>query len=121
MSDINEVVKAIIQTQIIAALTSGTDTIEKLVASALSQPVKIDPSGYNRKEVPFIDHLIGNMLRDAARESVAEVIREQQPIILAAVRGKLSADTIVEALTTAITGALGEMWNLRVTFENGKR
>ncbi|SFM24559.1 hypothetical protein SAMN03159423_0209 [Bradyrhizobium sp. NFR13] len=118
MDNISDVVKAAIQTQILAAFNQGPDLIEKLVEAALKEPVKDGPYSYNSK--PYLDHLVGNCVRDAAREAVTEVFSIHKDAIRAAVRERFSADTIVNSFADALIKASGEEWRINVNFEAEK-
>lgn len=118
-SDIETIVKTTIQTRIVAALTDTPETISKLVEAALNKPV--DPNtgrhdGYASK-VPYLDYLVGDLIRDAARAAAFAVLRDSQPQIEAAVRAHLTMDDMAKAITTAVVGAAGEDWKVKISFE----
>ena len=117
MDNISEVVKAAIQTQILAAFNQGPDLIEKLVEAALKEPVR-EGHGYNTK--PYLDHLVGNCVRDAARSAVTEIFSEHKDAIREAVRNRFSAETIVNSFADALIKTSGEEWRINVNFEAEK-
>ena len=98
-------IKGIIETQVIQALNSAPEAIEKLVKAALSKPVTDtgDFKGYR-----------------AARSATHKVIQEYAPRIEDEVRKGLSSESIVAALTKAIIGASDEDWRIKVSFAADK-
>ena len=118
MSDnINEMVKGLIQTQVIQALNSAPEAIEKLVKAALSRPVdqsgKFD--GYGNK-MPYLDWLVGEEIRSAARNAVHTVLAERASEIEQVVRDALSAEDTAKAVTKAVVGAAEREWSIKVSF-----
>ncbi len=84
--DIEALLKASIQTKVIEALNSTPDMIEKLVEAAFHKPVNeqgLKPSGFGRdsKEMPYMEWLIGNEIRNAARSIVREYVANHQETI----------------------------------------
>lgn len=118
-NEIETLVKTTIQTKIVLALKETPEAIDKLVQAALSKPV--DPSsgqqnGYGTK-VPYLDYLVGDLIREAARMSAREIIRESEAEITAAVRKRLTTDNLAEAITRAVIGSAEEEWKIGVSFE----
>lgn len=130
MTDTSEIVKGIIQTQVIAALNEGPQLIEALVKAALSKPVdrngrqegERDFDSYNRdKHTPFIDYMIADQVRMAARAAVIKVIAEKMPDIEGYVREGLSSESIVQAVTKALVGVAAQEWKIDVHFNAEER
>lgn len=116
--DINATVKAMIEVQVIQALNSAPEAIEKLVKAALSRPVdrtgKFD--GYGDK-MPYLDWMVGEEIRSAAQRAICTIMQEFQPRIEAEVRKGLTSDTVVEAVTKSFVDAAAQDWRINVKFE----
>lgn len=119
---IEAVVKATIQTQIVAALTSGPDLIEKLVAAALEKPVNPanGQSDTYGRGVAYLDFLVADLIRNAAGEAARELIQQQSERIKVAIAAKLDATGLEKAMGEAFTKIAGEEWRINVTFEREK-
>lgn len=121
-----EIIKTVIETQVIQALNSAPDAIDKLVKAALSKPV--DPrdgslNGYAADKVPYLEWLVGSEIRAATKAIVVKVISEG-PVrqeIEARVRVGLNADSIVEAMTKAILHSTEHDYKIEVNFERERR
>lgn len=117
---IDTLVKTIIQTQVIQALNSAPEAIEKLVAAALEKPVDKDTGksdGYSSTRIPYLDWMIGGEIRDAARDAVRQIIKEHTADVEAQVRKALSADSVVAAVSKSLIGAAEQEWRIKVDFE----
>lgn len=116
--DIQSMVRTIIETEIVKALNTPEDTIEKLVKAALSRPVdrngKLD--GYG-STTPYIDWMIGEEIRRAAEQAVRRVVSESADKIEAQVRAGLSSDSVVDAVVKSLVGAAAQEWRISVKFE----
>lgn len=115
--DINTMVKTMIEAEIVKALNSAPDAVEKLVKAALSKPVdengKVD--GWGNK-MPYLDYLVGNEIRNAATAAVRTVVAEQAPKIEAMVRAGLTSDSVVAAVTNSFVKAAENDWRIIVNF-----
>lgn len=123
MDNVSDIVKATIQAQIIAAFNQGPELIEKLVKAALASPV--DPrsgrhEGYGAN-TPYIDYLIGDEIRNATRNAVREVVKENSSAIEQAVRASLNSETVVASFSKAVIGAIDQDWRLEVNFKAEER
>ena len=116
--DITEIVKALIEAQVIQALNSAPDAIEKLVKAALSRPVGNDGrfDGYGNK-MPYLDYMVGEEIRSAARNAIRTIMLEFQPRIEAEVRKGLTSETVVAAVTKSFVDAAAQDWRIDVKFE----
>ncbi len=125
-ANIQEMVKAMIQTQIIAALNSAPEVVEKLVKAAISLPV--DPQtgspnsdSWGRAKVPFLDFIVGQEIRNAARDAVAQAIKDRQGMIADIIKEKLQDEAIVGAMAKAFIKAAEEDWRIQVNFDTERR
>lgn len=121
MSDMKEVVKAIIEAQIVTALKETPDFVEGLVKAAMLDH-KVDREngrgdGYSSNKVTYLDYLVGQTIRDAARSSVAKILGEMMPEIEAAVRKAMSADDVAAAMAKAVIRSAEQEWAIKVSFE----
>lgn len=120
--DISTLVKGLIETQVIKALNEAPEAIDKLVKAALSKPVDVTTGrsdGYGQK-APYLDYLVGEEIRYAARAAASKVIQEKQDVIEGMIRTSLSSDVITSAITKAFLGASDQEWKIGVTFERDK-
>ena len=113
--NIKAVVEAAIKTQIVAAFAQGPDLIEKLVEAALKEPVKTDQYSYNTR--PYLDHIVGQTVRNAAEKAVREIFAEHESAIKEAVRARFSAEDMVASFSKALVDKAQEDWRIHVTFE----
>ncbi len=120
-------IKTLLEAQIIQALNSAPEAIEKLVKAALSK--NVDASGnfegshhYSsyKGTMPYLDWMVGNEIRDAARRAASKVIQERMPDIEAEVRKGLSSESIVAAVTKSLVGTAEQEWRINVSFEAEK-
>jgi hypothetical protein len=120
-------IKSLLETQIIQALNSAPDAIEKMVKAALTRPV--DSNGYHEGmsnyrgyggTMPYLDWMVGQEIREAARKAAAKVIAERMPDIEAEVRKGLSSESIVAAVTKSLIGTAEQEWRINVSFEAEK-
>ena len=114
---VSETVKAMIQTQIVAAFNDAPDVIEKLVKAALSKSVDSlngSESGYYGNRVPYIDYLVGDAIRSAARGAVNKIVNDALPLIEAEIRKGLSAEDMVKAMLQAFVGTASQEWKIDV-------
>lgn len=115
--DQQSLIKTIIETQVIEALNTQPEAIEKLVKACLSEPVDSvgKRDGYGQK-YPYLDWMVGEEIRRAAREAICKVMADYAPRIEAEIRKGLSSDSVVAALTTAFVGAASQQWKIDVRF-----
>lgn len=116
-NQMDTMVKTIIEAQVIQALKSAPDAIEAMVKAALSQPVSEngDTRGYGNK-MPYLDYIVGDAIREAARRAVHKVVQESSEQIEAQVRKGLSSETVVAALTKSLVNSVNEDWRIKVEF-----
>lgn len=126
-SQIDATIKTLIETQIVQALNSAPEAIEKLVKAALAKPVDANgwPEGDRnfssyRGTMPYLDWMVGQEVRDAARSAAAKIIKEMMPNIEAEVRKGLSSESVVAAVTKSLVGTADQEWRINVSFEAEK-
>lgn len=116
--NVREMVRTIIQTQVVQALNDAPEAIEKLVKAALSE--KVDqhgkPSGYGN--IPYLDWMVGDEIRSAARRAVVTVLQEKAVDIEAAVRAALAEEDIAKAVAKAVVDSAERSWSISVKFES---
>ena len=125
IGNVNDLVKSVIQTQIISAFNSGPELIEKLVKSALSAPVgefngRVNTAGFGENKIPYLDWLVNDTIRQAALEAVTKIVRESSEDIEKAVRASLSSETVVSAFSKAIVNTVDSAWKINVSFAVNK-
>lgn len=119
-AEIEAMVKANIQAQIVLALKSTPEAIDELVKAALSKPIDVG-TGYATKKVPYLDHIVGETIRDAAYQAIREEMKERAESMKAAIRQALTADRVVDAAMEKIIGAMADNWNIAITFKDDSR
>lgn len=118
---VDTTIKALIETQVIQALNSAPEAIEKMVKAAMSEPV--DPrsgskDGYHSTQrVPYLEYMVGEEIRSAARTAARKVILEKMPDIETHIRAGLSADSSVAAIAKSLVGVIDNDWRIEVKFE----
>lgn len=119
-SDIEAILRQQLQTKIIEVLQGTPEMIEKMVQAALSKPVDPQTGAAGRgfgREVPYLEYLTGDVIRQAARNSVMKMIGEMQQQIDDIVRKHINGDDFVKAISGAFLAAAGEEWRIKVSFE----
>lgn len=122
-TDVDTIVKTLIQTQIIQALKTSDDAIDIMVQAALSKPVDESTGSPDRgygKKIPFLEYLVGDCIRDATIHAVRKVLAESSDQIEASVRTGLNADSVVAAITKSLVKSVNEDWRINVSFEAEK-
>lgn len=117
LNDMQAIVKAIIEAQVVRALNEAPEAIEKLVKAALEQPVDSmgDHKGYGIK-MPYLDWLVGDEIRTATRAAVKRVVADSADKIEAEVRKGLNQESIVSAMSKAIASSVEQDWRINVSF-----
>lgn len=125
MDNIKAIIETTLKAEIVKALNSAPDAIEKLVTAAISAEVGATSGRSNtefyEKKVPYLDYLIGNEIRSAAREAVMQVFKENRERIHEAVRARFSAEHIVDGFASALIKASEQEWRINVSFEGEER
>ena len=80
---LQDMIKTTIQAQVVMALNSVPEAIDALVKAALSKPVdeKTGGIGGYGEKVPYLDYIVGEQIRFAAREAVRKVLSEHVSMI----------------------------------------
>ncbi len=122
--DVKAVIETTLKAEIVKALNAAPDAIEKLVNAAISAPVDKLTGSNDRgswgEKVPYLDFLIGDEIRRAARDAVQEVFAANIDMVKAAVKAKFSTDSIVDAFAIALVETGRKDWNIKVQFEAEK-
>lgn len=120
--DIQNLIKATIEANVVQALNTIPEAIDKLVKAALEKPVDKNGrnDGWSSDRMPYLDWLAGEEIRSAARSAVRKVIQERTENIEQAIRNNLTQDSIVSAITRSLIGATEQDWRIDVTFAADK-
>lgn len=121
---IEDEIKTLLQVQIIKALKESTSAIDALVQAAMSKPVSSDNGRYDGygSKIPFLEYLVGETIRDAARASISKIMQEEwQGKIDGEIRERLRLDAFADSFTQAIQLQLKEDWRINVNFVKAER
>lgn len=121
VDEIQEVIKRTIQTQVVQALNSVPEAIDKLVKAALSDQVGRDGRPTSYGGMPYLDYLVGEEIRRAARAAVCQVLEDKSTDIEAAIREALSDQDIARAVAKAVVGTAEQDWRIDVQFKPAER
>lgn len=121
MPDIEEILKATIQTKVIEAFNTTPEMIDKLVQAALSKEVDASgncPSRYlsEREKMPYMDWLVGEEIRRAVTAIVRAHIEEHASAFKEKVKAAMESGDITESVSTVIAQILSEeyRWNVNL-------
>lgn len=115
---INEIVKAEITTQVMKAMSGSDELIRKIVSGALALKVdeKGNPSCYS-SAVPFLDRVLQDTIRDAAKSAIQEYVKSAEGQIKKAIEAEMKKNTksLVQAFTRTILETTGSSYRLNVS------
>jgi hypothetical protein len=123
--DVKDIVKTLLEVQILRALKESPETIDLMIKAALSKPVdritgKLE--GYSSDRIPYLEYMVGEEIRHAAKTAVHKLIGEEYtPIIEQKIRDGLQADAIVDAMTKSFVAASHQDWRITVNFDSGRK
>lgn len=116
---IAQAVEAKISAAVIQAL-SGDEVLGRYVTAALQQPVEINDGSYNKKKVPFLDHVIRTAMRKAVNAAVVELLEGEVENIKTQVAKQLraSSNTIAEQFVAQLADkTIKNAYGLSVTLK----
>ena len=122
--DIAQLVQTVLHTKIIQAFHDAPEAIDRLVEAALSHEVSEHggkPDAFSRKRMPYLEWIVGETIRSAARSAVQDVVKEREAEIRDAVRQALTAEKIVDGLIAKILGAIDQDFRVTVQFADEDR
>lgn len=116
-----------INASIAGALGDPTQLIESLVGSVLSQKVNehgnVDRSSYNNN-YDYLEVVASNYIRDAAKEALSQVMEENKPKVVAAIKKQLakSPSKIADVLVKGMTDTLDCTYrnDIKISFNSGE-
>lgn len=119
-TDIEKLLKTTIQAKVVEAFNAAPEVIEKLIQAAFAKPVNeqgCQPSGYHDRKMPYLEWLVGDEIRKAARECVASYIQEHREQIHAKIREALQSADLVAPIAAQLEAALGATgsWTVNLT------
>ena len=115
--NIEELIKATIQTKVIEAFNTVPEAIDKLVESALRKDVDkwgSKPSGYGRDTMPFMEWLVGEEIRKAVQECVNEYIAEHKDSVKEKVRQSIAKADFGKSLSESVADVMSQSYNWRI-------
>lgn len=112
-NEIKKLVETQVEAMILKAFRSEPEVVEALVRTALGQtvteygfpPDKKGGFGHD-KEMPFLDYLVGQTIRNAAQRAIMKVMEEREPQIEAAVRKSLDEGAVADAMTKKLVNIM---------------
>lgn len=120
-TDLNQIITAAVQTRIeaqIASAFTNDGTFETFVIAALQQQIEIpDGTGYGKKRVPFLNHLIQSAVRDAAKLAVQKYMTAHTEELARAVERELSkrTDDIARQMVGRLSEKANDTYGMNVT------
>ena len=108
---VEDAVRAQVQQMIVTSLESVDGLTARIVAGALQAKVK---DGY--REVPFIEKLSADAVREAAQVAAREWIDESRPALVAEVKRQLTAQkaNVAQALVDSLAKAAGSAYSFKL-------
>lgn len=103
--DIEEMVRATIQTKVIEAFNTAPEVVEKMVQAAFMKEVDQHggrPDNWSRQKMPRIEWLVGEEIRNAAAAAVREHMQEQRELVAAQVKEAIDGGKAGEAFSEVI-------------------
>ena len=120
MTDIEEILKATIQTKVIEAFNEAPEAIEKLVQGALRKEVDqhgSKPSGrYGETKMPYMDWLVGDEIRRAVSVEVREYVGSHKTDIAKKVQEAICSADFGPSLSSTVSDVLSKdyHWNVNL-------
>lgn len=125
IDNIKDIIETTLKAEIVKALNSAPDAIEKLVTAAIAIEVDkytgSEKTDYYSKKVPYLDYLLGQEIRSAARSAVSEVFATRGDEIKAAIKRKFTTDAVIDGFAKALIDTGQQDWRVNVTFEGEKK
>lgn len=113
----SETAKALLQIEIVKAFTSNLEMIEALVKAALAKSVNehgmVSGRSWDNK-IPYLDYLVGEVIRNHARQAVQEYAAQNAEAIKAKVKEALASGPLVDAFASALIGSLESGWEVKI-------
>ena len=119
-ASIEQMLKTTIQTKVVEAFNSTPEMIDKLIEAALSKEVNSHggkPDHYDRIKMPYLEWLVGQEIRNAARGAVQEYIKEHGDVIKAKVKDAVRRSDIGDELTKVFGEAMTRDYNWTVNLD----
>lgn len=121
-TDIEKLLKTTIQAKVVEAFNAAPEVIEKLVLAAFAKPVNeygAPPSGYHDKKMPYLEWLVGDEIRKAARDCVVAYMQEHREQIHAKIREALQSADLVAPIAAQLEAALSATgsWTVNLTVD----
>lgn len=112
-NDIETMLKTAIQMKVVEAFNSTPDMVEKLVEAALSK--EVDQFGgkpdYHSKKMPYMEFLVGQEIRKAVTESVAEYVKTHKEQITERVRVAMESSDFAKPVSEKVAQIMSENYN----------
>jgi hypothetical protein len=111
---VEDAVRAQVQQMIVTSLESVDGLTARIVAGALQAKVK-DAATY--REIPFIEKLCADAVREAAQQAAREWIEENRPSLVTEVKRQLSSQKadVAQSLVESLAKAAGSAYSFRLS------
>jgi len=121
-AEIHNLTKTLIQTKILEAFKEQPEYIDSLVQAALQQEVNQygGKPDFRDKTMPFLTYLVRDQIHRLARESIQEVVAEEQPRLKESIREQLVNGALSDGLLAAVVDAVKQEWRLTVNVQAEK-
>ena len=117
--EIEKVVQAGIQQEIIRALNDAPEYIDALVKAAMNQEVNEyggKPS-YGERKTPYLEYVVGEQLRVFAGKAVRQWLTDNEDAIRASIVQRVGKLDIANAFADAVSKQINDDWGMSVYFE----
>ena len=119
--DIEEILRATIQTKVVEAFNTTPEVIDKLVEAALSKEVNSygsKPSAYDsRDKMPYMEWLVGEEIRKAVQQCVSDYVNANIETIKSRVQKSIMKADYGKSLADTVARVMSESYNWRVDFK----
>lgn len=121
-SEIENITKSLIQAKILEAINETPQYVENLVKAALNQEVNEHggkPSYHSDIKQPYLAYLVGENIRQLARETVREYMVNHQDTIKTKILEAMREDDFAECYAGLLKEA-SETWNLQINLSTDR-
>jgi len=125
-TDIEAILRATIQAKVVEAFNTTPEMIDKLVQAAFAQEVDrfgMKPDRYlsDREKMPYMDWLVGEEIRKAAREAVQEYMAAHRDEVKAKVAKAIESGDFGNQIGAKVAEAMADEYRWSFQIERRER